>query len=237
VSVLALEDATNALRIAIDWLIQTNEEQNVSIENLELSTNALQGAVDDLNIATNIHQAAITALNDSTNTLDTSVIELRASTNYLYGIRIPVGTILPYGGSTAPGGYNLCDGSVAACALYPALFAVIGYTYGGAGATFNVPNLQAKFPLGTGGGYARGATGGTATETLTVAQLPAHTHTAMPRGAYLGGQYCTSFTTGIDQSLGLGNNTVYAQSGTTGSGSSHNNVPPYLVINFIIKLR
>ena len=64
----------------------------------------------------------------------------------------PVGVINPYAGATAPTGWALCDGSSKTTTdpLYAALFAVIGYTYGGSSGSFNLPNLQGRFPVGKG---------------------------------------------------------------------------------------
>ena len=105
------------------------------------------------------------------------------------------GVIFPFGGSTAPGGFLMCDGSAYSRTLYAALFAVIGTTFGaGDGSTtFNVPDMRGRVAAGvdnmggtaasrlTSGGSGLnastlGAVGGTETHTLTTAQMPAHTH-------------------------------------------------------------
>jgi microcystin-dependent protein len=90
---------------------------------------------------------------------------------------IPSGAITAYGGASAPTGWLLCNGASQPTASYPALHAVIGYTYGGSGANFNLPNLQQRFPLGkaaSGTGATLGGTGGAIDHTHTSA---AHTHT------------------------------------------------------------
>ena len=90
------------------------------------------------------------------------------------------GRIFPYGGTTAPEGYLMCDGSAVSRTEYSALFAVIGTTFGaGNGSTtFNLPNLQGRVPVGKDGSHALGTTGGSETVTLTKEQsgLPAHGH-------------------------------------------------------------
>lgn len=89
---------------------------------------------------------------------------------------VPTGVILPYGGAAAPTDWLLCNGTSYATTTYPALFAVIGYTFGGGGANFNVPDMRQKFPLGkaaAGTGSTLGGTGGAIDHTHT----EAHTHT------------------------------------------------------------
>jgi microcystin-dependent protein len=97
-------------------------------------------------------------------------------------LAVPTGAILPYGGSAAPSGYFLCDGTAVDRTTYAALFTVIGTTYGvGDGSTtFNVPDLRQRFPLGkaaSGTGSVLGATGGAIDHTHTYTQVVNHTHT------------------------------------------------------------
>lgn len=107
---------------------------------------------------------------------------------------IPTGTFLPFGGTSAPSGFLLCDGTAYSRTTYAALFAVIGTAFGsGDGATtFNVPDLRGRAPWGLDnmggvdagrisssvtGRNTRGASGGASTATLAEANLPAHSHT------------------------------------------------------------
>lgn len=82
---------------------------------------------------------------------------------------VPTGTILMTGGSTADSGFLLCDGTAYSRTTYSALFLKIGVVYGvgNGSSTYNVPNLQAKFPLGKSSSYALGSTGGTFAQTPT----------------------------------------------------------------------
>ncbi len=95
----------------------------------------------------------------------------------------PVGSIMIWAGSTAPTGWLLCDGTAYSTGAYPALYAVIGTTYG-TGIGFMVPNLKGKIPVGLNSADASfntlGETGGEKTHTITSAELPAHTHTVDP---------------------------------------------------------
>lgn len=96
----------------------------------------------------------------------------------------PAGTIISFAASTVPNGWLACDGSSVATATYPTLFSVVGYTYGGSGASFTLPDLRDRVPIGAGTGTALtarslGATGGAATVTLTSGEsgLASHSHT------------------------------------------------------------
>lgn len=89
---------------------------------------------------------------------------------------VPTGAVIPYAGSSAPDGWLLCNGQSVSTTTYAELHAVIGYTFGGSGGSFNVPDLRQRFPLGvaeSGTGNTLGATGGTINHTHTG---PAHTH-------------------------------------------------------------
>lgn len=146
------------------------------------------------------------------------------------------GIIQMYGGSTAPTGYLLCDGSAVSRTTYAALFVAISTRYGsGDGSTtFNVPNFNQKFPLGkaaSGTGATLGDTGGSIDHTHTG---PSHSHTATTNmsvtGTNLGttpGSFGWVFTNGVASP------SVTVGSGGTGNTGSAN--PPYLVVNFIIK--
>ena len=112
-----------------------------------------------------------TTLNDDLALIDAQVFQNEQAT-------VMVGCITMYGGAVAPANWLLCQGqSLATTGLYAALFGIIGYAFGGSGANFSLPNLQAKFPIGSGAGMALGAIGGANTVALSAAMLPAHTHT------------------------------------------------------------
>jgi microcystin-dependent protein len=153
-----------------------------------------------------------------------------ATTAFASGV-IPSGAILPYGGPVAPSGYLACDGSNVSRTVYANLFAAIGSIYGnGDGySTFTLPNMQGVFPLGKSGGYGIGTTGGAATHTLAVSEIPAHAHNVShslnPAGSPVGGAIGGT-TPSMDGE-------VYTDD--TGGGGAHNNMPPYLALNFIIK--
>lgn len=99
---------------------------------------------------------------------------------------IPIGVVLPFAGGAAPDGFLACDGAAVSRGVYAALFAVIGITYGaGDGvATFNLPDLRGRFPLGVataGTGSTLGASGGAIDHTHGIGTIEAsdeseHTH-------------------------------------------------------------
>jgi microcystin-dependent protein len=142
---------------------------------------------------------------------------------------VPPGTLMAYGGTTAPTGWLLCQGQPAATTgLYADLFAVILYRFGGAGGTFYIPDMRGKFPLGTaasGTGSTLAGTGGTidhvhtgATHTHPVA---AHTHTiahhhSVPRDGW--GETSAAQTPGRLQTCptsGSGSESTVTQANTT----------------------
>lgn len=150
---------------------------------------------------------------------------------------VPSGSGMMWFGSAVPGGWLLCDGSAVSRTTYAELFAVIGTTYGsGDGSTtFNLPDLENKFGLGASAVNARGTTGGAAEHTLTVAQLPAHDHPVWDGDFRVSSGANTNnwhFAPTGDQFSGTA---TAPRTGDSGSGDPHNNMPPYLAINYIIK--
>ena len=156
-------------------------------------------------------------------------IHYRPSTSeVVYGLsnNSTPGIVQMFAGSSAPHGFLLCDGSSYNTTDYPNLFNVIGYTYGGDGeaGTFQVPNMKGRVPVGLDAsqGYsnALGVQGGEQTHTLTINEMPAHSHTIH---AYDAGS--TGGSVGRNVS-GLGERTP----STDSQGGSQ----PYLVLNYII---
>lgn len=159
---------------------------------------------------------------------------------------------VPY--AFAPRGWALCDGQLLPISQNTALFSLLGTTYGGDGkSTFALPNLQGLSPIFYGQGpglspYVEGETGGEATVTLLQSEMPSHSHTVsvadqpgsqnQPTGALLGK---ARFGKAYDLQYGVGdsNTTAMAPGALAPAGGSqpHNNMPPFLVVNFIIALQ
>ena len=153
---------------------------------------------------------------------------------------LPLGTILEYSGGTAPKGYMICDGSAISRTKYLKLFKLIGTTYGsGDGSTtFNIPDKRGKIGVGydsTNTNFnALGKTGGEETHTLTISEIPSHTHT-IPIGSFVNGDEQTNVKKGghISETRPQG---INYSSNDAGGGQSHNNLQPYITLNYIIKV-
>lgn len=157
-----------------------------------------------------------------------------------------VGEIRMFGGNFPPAGWMFCEGQILAIAEYETLFQLIGTTYGGNGeSTFALPDLRGRFPLHQGNGFVLAETGGVEEVTLTIQQIPNHTH--------------VSFATNNNGTTNIPQNGFWATAGSTnlyvagassgdlspfasntlslvGGSQPHYNMQPYLVVDFIISL-
>jgi microcystin-dependent protein len=169
---------------------------------------------------------------------------------------LPAGCIQQYAGSSAPSGWLLCDGSSVSSTNYLALHAVISNTFGGsaytgaAGLSFNLPDLRGRFPMGAGIGTGlnssgtgapsgsaqtertRGQWGGQETHLLTTNEMPAHNHSST-------NLVLTLVNSGGGANLNTGttfqNYNLSSIMNNTGGGARHATIPPFVVLNFIIK--
>src|SRR5438874_2968124 len=91
-----------------------------------------------------------------------------------------VGEIRQFAGNFAPAGWMFCEGQLLPISEYETLFNLIGTTYGGDGqSTFALPDLRGRLPMHFGNGFTLAETGGVEEITLTVSQIPAHSHPAL----------------------------------------------------------
>ena len=172
--------------------------------------------------------------------------QLRDNLNVLAEAVPPTGTLVSFAGSSVPTGWLRCDGAAVSRTVYAGLYSAIGTTFGtGDGSTtFNVPDLRGRFPLGMdnmGGTSANrvtataadnlGGVGGAETHTLTTAEIPAHTHRSIASANLAD----TSGTNQVSNGSGGGTWNSNPNTGSAGGGGAHNNMPPYIALNYLIK--
>lgn len=160
---------------------------------------------------------------------------------------LPTGVYVPFGGTTPPTGWLLCDGAAISRTTYAALFAVIGTAFGaGDGATtFNTPDLRGRIPaglddMGTSAGAAnritdaqadiRGGACGEEKHALTGAENGPHQHSVYRTTGASGG-----YQTAATDSSNILTVTSNAPTASSGSGTAHNNVQPTIFSHYIIK--
>lgn len=154
-----------------------------------------------------------------------------------------VGEVRMFAGNFAPVDWAICDGRTMAIAENEALFALIGTTYGGDGqTTFALPDLRGRAPIHKSATYPIGSRGGTESVTLTSSQMPAHTHTAnastgqgtapTPDNGVWTTSIYDAFSTGQTPTAAMNAQAIAA----AGGSQPHDNMMPYLVINYIICL-
>lgn len=161
-----------------------------------------------------------------------------------------IGQICPVGFNFAPRGFAFCNGQLQAIASNTALFSLLGTTYGGDGKqTFGLPDLRGRTPLHQGQGpglpdYVIGEASGEETVTLISTEMPIHNHLvnadnagtgiADPKGAFPAaepsGQGITAFTSTANATMNV------MMVGITGASVAHNNLQPFLTVNYIIAL-
>lgn len=156
-----------------------------------------------------------------------------------------VGEIRMFGGNFAPAGWMLCEGQLLPISENETLFQLIGTTYGGDGqSTFALPDLRGRIPIHQGNGMILAETAGTEQVTLTVSQMPAHSHAFLSSDSNGGGTspsgsifarnastdaYTNDLSGGLSPlNTGMVNN--------TGGSQPHENMAPFLCVNFIISL-
>lgn len=156
-----------------------------------------------------------------------------------------VGEIRMFAGNFAPAGWMFCEGQLLPISEYETLFNLIGTTYGGDGqSTFALPDLRGRLPLHFGNGFTLAETGGVETVTLTVSQIPAHSHPLLATSNFAG-------STAVQNNIAAASNVVNVDAygsdqpvtsvspssvSSTGGSQPHNNFQPYLCVDFIISL-
>jgi microcystin-dependent protein len=154
-----------------------------------------------------------------------------------------IGEIRMFAGNFAPVGWAFCNGAIIPISQNDALFNLIGTTYGGDGQnTFALPNLQSRVPVHVGPGFALGQTGGAETVTLTTSQIPAHSHVPLSDNNLAGLPSPANNVWAANNTLTPYSNAAPDQVmnpsaiGSSGGSQPHDNMVPFLVINFILSL-
>ena len=154
-----------------------------------------------------------------------------------------VGEIRMFAGNFAPAGWMFCEGQLLPISENETLFQLIGTTYGGDGqSTFALPDLRGRIPIHQGNGFILAETGGAEEITLTINQIPSHTH------AFLATTAVANSNTPTNQVIGQSTQrAVYFEADPTtnlapnaispvGGSQPHTNFQPYLCVDFIISL-
>lgn len=250
-------------------LVNTGDTIQVSQHNPAMTdiANALSGSLNrdgfgGMRAALKMGANKITGCAPGTDPTDAATVSQLTSSTF------PVGCVMDFAGSSAPNGWLICGGQSLNRTTYAALFAVIGTTYGSAdGSSFNLPDLRGRVTAGrdfsvsgsnasrltsatmTPDGATLAATGGAQTQTLTEAQMPAHTHTGSTSEA--GTHSHSYFSSGntlvseggtipagptADTTDAAGAHTHTMSLNNTGGGQAHPNVQPTMIMTKIIKV-
>lgn len=143
----------------------------------------------------------------------------------------------------APRSWAFCNGQLLPINQNQALFSLFGTMYGGNGqTTFALPNLRGQVPIHVGNGHIQGETGGTEAVTLSQSQMPTHIHLVnattneTAQGPVASGALLSP---GNNMYSGVSNTTTLSPNAVSNVGGSqpHNNMMPYLVLNFIVALQ
>lgn len=154
-----------------------------------------------------------------------------------------VGEIRMFAGNFAPAGWMFCEGQLLPISENETLFQLIGTTYGGDGeSTFALPDLRGRLPMHQGSGFILAETGGAEEITLTVPQIPAHSHPCLaslnianqssPNNNVLAQSSAADLYIEDNPDVNLAAQSISA----TGGSQPHTNFQPYLCVNFIISL-
>lgn len=153
-----------------------------------------------------------------TNAIEDNAVTTIQTVGDISNFLVPAGAIIMWSGASVPSGWVLCDDSAAALAA-------------------NAPNLVNRFVVGAGSTYALDSTGGSATHTLTVDEMPSHNH---PYDGTAAGDQYWALDSSETQNEGITSGDIEFTSrdavSSQGGGQAHNNLPPYYALAYIMKL-
>lgn len=154
-----------------------------------------------------------------------------------------IGEIRLFSFDFAPKGWAQCNGQILPIQQNQALYALLGTTFGGDGrVTFTLPNLQARAAVHTGQGFSNGQVGGEENHTLTVNEMPVHTHQLSGSSQPASTKSATSNVWAVPTNQQIYANVANAKMssnalGTSGGNQAHPNMQPYSVVNYCIALQ
>ena len=154
-----------------------------------------------------------------------------------------VGEIRMFAGNFAPAGWMFCEGQLIPISEYETLFNLIGTTYGGDGqSTFALPDMRGRLPIHQGSGFVIGETGGVEDVSLTVQQIPSHSHPFLASNSPADSPSPQGNMIGVSSNTNVFfNDTPNVQMNAAaltpvGGSQPHSNMQPYLCLDFIISM-
>ncbi len=184
-----------------------------------------------------------------TNTNNTNILPSYSNVLLINSNFTPIGAIIQYSGSNIPSGWLLCNGNAISRTSYSSLYSAIGTSYGvGDGSTtFNIPDLRSRIGVGynsTGTFSTLGSSGGSTSVVLTATNIPAHTHfvfsdtTTSTVGSISASnspaRYLVSGTSSTNYIMTTTNDPATVGNTSFVGGTAHNNMQPYIVVNYLI---
>lgn len=215
------------LKTEVDSLINTVSTAIIPVNRGGTNATTASGARTNLGAAASGANADITALS----ALASVPGVVSTFVNAVVDAVFPIGSIRLTAAGSAGSNYLLCNGSAVSRTTYSALFAVIGTVFGAGDGinTFNLPNLTGRVPIGAGGSYSLGASGGSETQALTAANNGPHTHAVPYRStnAFAGGGGTAHFLNGTAN--------ANSDTGSSGTGTPFSIMQPYQAVGYYIR--